>query len=204
MKSSTIILLSSFIIVCNADFNYMDVAEKVLSKLLKIKDPLNGTFNINFSTPYATYVINETKWFDWNRLKLKASSVHGSQSTRDTHYLEFEIYMPSPMIKGKLYYPYSYKKWYESEITAIPSSGISIQANSRINAYYSEAVWTSVSLKWANNYDTGFRSQFDCKMESMSDCDKLNKWIDDGEGPWNELTKLEDQVKRLVYSIKYF
>ena len=198
MKSSVIVLLS-FIIACNATLDYVDVAKKVLNKLLKYKDPLNGTFDMNFQNFELKYVINETKWYDWNRLELQESSVKGLQATRDTHHLDFTLYLPSPMIKGKVYYPDYDNKWHESEVTAIPPSGISIKTSSKINEYYSETVWTSVKLS-----DASFVSQFDCKLESMSKCIRYKYRMDNSEGPWNQKSRLEGQVKRLVYSIKYF
>ena len=207
MKSSTILLLSSFIIVCNASLDYMDIAKKVFSELHKTQDPYNGACNINFGRfGYLSYVINETKWFEWNRLELVESSVEGRKN-EEIHDLYFKMIVPAPIIKGKLFYPDSNKKWHESDITAISESDLSISIYARIHEFYSEIVWKQVSV-----WTPSFVSQFDCQLESVSKCDVLTKLIDQGSGswndhqpgPWSQLSKLQDQIERVVYSIKLF
>ena len=199
MKSCAIVLLSSFIIVCNADLDYMDVADKVVSELLKYKDPLNGLFD---NKDFGRYVVNETKWYDWNRLRLEKSSVQGVRRTTDIHDLQFEINLPSPLIRGKLYYSSRYGDKYEGEIKAIPSDDIRIRIHVRINEFYSETAWKSVAL--TRPLKGMFVSQFHCKDDGNSQCTDPTADMDGEYGAWNQPSNLVNQVKRLLYAIKYF
>ena len=200
MKSCVIVFLSYFIIACNADFNYLSVADKVVSKLLKYKDPLNGTFDKSLENNYVDYQVTETRFYDWNSLELKKSSVNGSQLTNNVHDMKFEINLPSPMIKGKVRY-WGSSSWFNSEITAISSQSISIWIYARIHEAYNEIVWKSVFLTYS--LDGKFVSQFDCKLSDMAQCDRLTRWIDGDSGAWSQPTKLVGQIKRLLFPIKY-
>ena len=203
MKTSTIVLLSSFIIACNAELNYTDVAEKVVNKLLANKDPFNGIFDysISSSSPIASMKVTQTKLYDWTRLELVNSSVQGSKLTRDTHNLQFKIQLPSPIIKGKLFLsPYS-ESDQTTEVTAIASDNIRILIRARINEYYSQAVWRSVSL--SDSLKGSFESQFDCNLELLAVCDYARRLMDGESGAWNQPSKLIEKVTRLVYAIKY-
>ena len=104
MKSCAIVLLFSLTIACNAALDYMSIADKVFSKLLNYKDPLNGAFEKSVNKIYFKCLIKQTQFYDWNRLELNRSSVKGSQLTNNVHDLQFEMKLPSPIIKGKVYY----------------------------------------------------------------------------------------------------
>ena len=200
MKGYVIVLLSSFIIACNADLNYLTVAEKVVSKLLNCRDGLYGTFDKSFENNYVNYQVTSTRFYDWKSLELKKSSVNGSQLTNNVHDIKFEISLPSPMIKGNVRY-WGCSAWFTSEITAISSQNINIWIYARIHETYNEIVWKNVFL--TNSLDGKFVSQFDCKLSDMAQCDRLNKWIDGDSGAWNQPIKLVGQIKRLLFPIKY-
>ena len=199
MKSCVIVFLS-LIITCNAALNYTDFADHVVSKLLKHKDPLDGMFDILMESGRVRYQLKETKFYDWKRLEVQENSVQGLRLTRDTHDVQFVINLPSPIIKGKLYYtPERITRM--SPITAISSLDISFRIHVRINEFYSETAWKSVEL--THSLEHKFVSQFECQ-DYISLCEELIQSIDGKSGAWDQPFKLLAQVKQLVYNIKYF
>ena len=201
MKFFAIVLLFSLMIACNAALDYMSIADKVVAKLLKFKDPLNGTFDKSINEVDFKCRIKQTKFYDWNRLELNRSSVQGSQLTNNVHDLQFEMNLPSPIIKGKMYYQVDSTVFSTSEITAISTLDIIIKIRVIINEFYRDTVWKTVSL--VHPLTDKFASKFDCEYEDMSDCDLLIQWIDGDSGAWNQPSQLIGRVKRLIYAIKY-
>lgn len=202
MKSSTIVLLSSFIIACNAELNYTNVAEKVVTKLLEYKDPLNGIFNHYLQEKYYDRVheINDTKFYDWNRLELVSGSVNGSRLSRDTHDFQFEIQLPPPMIKGNLSLEYNFRT-YNTEIRALSSKDIDISISGRINEFYREIAWRNVSL--SVSLAKQFVSHFNCEFSDKFDCLAFQNRIDGENGAWNQPYRLVTKIKQLLFTIRY-
>ena len=201
MKSCVIVFLFSFIIACNAEVNYLDVAKKVVDKLLNYNTLFNKIFDRSFGYTKMEYEITETKVYGWNRLEVEESSVQGLQLTRDTHDVQFVIRLPSPIIKGKLSYKIS-GSTFSSPITAISSCDMKFMITIRINEYYSETVWKSFFL--THSLENNFVSQFDCNIFDISNCVDVTELIDGKLGPWNQPSKLVNHVQRILLSIRYF